>query len=119
MRYTRSHEWISVDGKIGTVGITKYAQGELGEIVYVALPKVGESLKIGGEAAVLESTKAASDVYTPVSGTIVAVNEKIKDSPALLNTDPETEGWLFRLEIAQVKELETLLAESDYVALIS
>jgi len=119
MRFTESHEWVSVEGKLGTVGITSYAQGELGEIVFVAFPKVGQELKAGEEACVLESTKAAADVYTPVSGTIVAINEALRANPSLLNSQPETHGWLFQIELSNLKELEDLLVSAKYRELIS
>lgn len=116
MRFTDSHEWIQVEGKMGTVGITEHAQKELGEIVYVQLPEVGETVKAAQEVCVLESTKAAADIYAPVSGTIVAVNEALKTNPALLN---QGDAWLFRLELSNPSELDTLLSSADYRDLIS
>ena len=109
MRYTDSHEWITVDGTIGTVGITEYAQKELGSIVYIELPKVGQKVKAGEEACVLESTKAAVDVYSPVSGKIIAVNEVLRSDPAGLKS-----GWLFRLELSNPVEMESLLTHAEY-----
>lgn len=109
MYFTESHEWISVQGRVGTVGITEHAQKELGEIVFVELPKVGEMLKQGDEAAVLESTKAAADVYAPITGKIVSVNEGVRKDPSLVNRYAETQGWLFQMEIANPKELQQLL----------
>jgi glycine cleavage system H protein len=119
MRFTESHEWIFFKEKIGTVGISRHASRELGEIVYVALPQVGQKMKAGEEVCVLESTKAAADVYSPVSGTVTAVNEALRSNPALLNTSPETEGWLFQLELSQPDELNRLLPPQDYAALVS
>lgn len=109
MRYSESHEWVETHGEIGTVGVTQFAQKELGDIVYVELPKVGKKVKAGEQAAVLESTKAAADVYAPVSGKIVAVNEALATSPELVNLQPEGDGWLFKLELEDPKELDHLL----------
>lgn len=119
MHYTDSHEWISVKGNIGRVGITKHAQGELGEIVYVELPKVGEKVRSGEEVSVLESTKAAADVYAPVSGKIVSVHEILNRNPHALNDDPESAGWIFEIELSNPKELDRLMSFNEYQALIS
>lgn len=119
MRYTDSHEWIEVKGKMGTVGISIYAQKELGEIVSVELPKVGQTFKAKQEACVLESTKAAADVYAPVSGKITAVNEAVKNDPSLINRHAETTGWLFQIELANPKEVDHLMSEKEYHSLIS
>lgn len=108
--YTSSHEWISVEGSIGTVGITPYAHQELGDIVYVDLPKVGTSLKSGEAACVLESTKAAVDVYAPMSGRVIAVNG---------NPNHKEADWLFRLEIADVQEAKALLSHGQYTAMLT
>src|ERR1700733_8978081 len=97
-KFSKSHEWIEIKGSTGTVGITNYAQKELGEIVYAELPKVGQLLRAGEEACVLESTKAAADVYSPLSGTVIAVNESVVKSPQTLNRDPESSAWLFKIE---------------------
>lgn len=113
-RFTKSHEWIEVKGHTGTVGITQYAQKELGELVYVQLPKVGQIVKAGQEIAVLESTKAAADVYTPVSGKILAVNERVLGEPGLVNRAAESSGWLFQIELSHAKELDALLSLSQY-----
>ena|SRR3990167_6761750 len=118
IRYTESHEWISLQGKVGTVGITHYAQKELGEIVYIELPKVGQTVKTGQEACVLESTKAAADVYSPVSGKILEVNEAVHQSPGFLNKTAETTGWLFRIELFDLREFEQLLLSEQYARLI-
>jgi len=99
MEHTDSHEWLERKGNIGTVGITDAAQKELGEIVFIQLPKVGQKLKKGEEAAVLESTKAAVDVYSPAAGKVIEINEKVRATPGLVNQSAESSGWLFRLEL--------------------
>ena len=119
MRFTESHEWIKLQGKIGIVGITQHAQKELGEIVFVELPKVGAKVKKGDEVCVLESTKAAADVYAPVSGKITAVNETVKKSPSFINQSAESDGWLFQIEVDSPAEVEKLLSRSEYETLIS
>lgn len=117
MRYTESHEWIEEGVNPKKVGIADYAQKELGDIVYVELPKVNFTVQKGQEVAVLESTKAAADVYAPVSGKIVEVNGALKDNPALLNLSPEKEGWIYKIE-AKEEELASLLTEEKYRALV-
>lgn len=117
--FTKSHEWIEVIGKVGTVGITRYAQKELGEIVYVQLTEVGSVAKAGQEICVLESTKAAADVYSPVSGKVIGVNEAVVKEPELINRFPETQGWLFKLDLSHPEELNNLLSLSDYENLVS
>ncbi len=116
MRYTESHEWISVDGPVGTVGITEHAKNELGDIVYIELPKVGNTVQAGDAVCVLESTKAAVDIYAPVSGEIVAVNDGIKRSPSSLQGSSKS-GWLFEIKLSDLSEVESLLTASDYEAL--
>lgn len=117
MKFTESHEWIEVsNSSVGTVGVTEYAQKELGEIVYVELPRIGKTIKAGEEAAVLESTKAAADVYSPVSGTIVEVNNQLSSQSDLVNKSPEKEGWLFKVAIENPKELEHLMDIKAYQA---
>jgi glycine cleavage system H protein len=111
MKYTESHEWIETDGR---VGISTHAQKELGEIVHVELPEVGRHVEAGEEIAVIESTKAAADIYTPVSGVVTAVNEDAKNNPALINSDPEGKGWLYQMEVSKPLELEDLLAPETY-----
>lgn len=118
MKYTKSHEWITVEGKVGTVGITHYAQRELGDIVYVELPDIGRLVRKGQEAVVLESTKAAADVYSPVSGKIVKVNRDLQEAPELINSAPESHGWLFQLELSHPEELDSLLTSDAYQQLI-
>lgn len=118
MKYTDSHEWIKIEGHIGMVGITKYAQKELGEVVHIELPKVDTVVEAGEEVAVLESTKAAADIYTPVSGKIVAINERIKQDLSLINNSPEGEGWLFKIKLEDKRELEELYDEKSYLKLV-
>ncbi|WBH16761.1 glycine cleavage system protein GcvH [Sphingomonas radiodurans] len=117
--FTEDHEWIDVDGDVGTVGISDYAQGQLGDIVFVDVPESGKSLAKGDEAAVVESVKAASDVYSPVSGTVVEGNPALTEEPGLVNTDAETEGWFFKLTLSDVSELDTLMDEAAYEAFVA
>jgi glycine cleavage system H protein len=112
--FTEDHEWIEVDGSTATVGITDYAQSQLGDIVFVEVPSEGAALAKGGDAAVVESVKAASDVYSPVSGTVTEGNPALADDPALVNTAPEGDGWFFRLTIADAGELDGLMDEAKY-----
>ena len=120
MRYfTEDHEWIDVDGAIGTVGITDYAQGQLGDIVFVDVPAEGRQLAKGDEAAVVESVKAASDVYTPVSGTVLEGNAALADQPDLVNSDADGEGWFFRITLSDESELEELMDEDAYEAFVA
>ncbi|HYE26816.1 MAG TPA: glycine cleavage system protein GcvH [Allosphingosinicella sp.] len=114
--YTEEHEWISVDGDTATVGITDFAQGQLGDIVFVELPETGRQVTKGGEAAVVESVKAASDVYSPVDGEVVEANAALSDDPSLANSDPEGEGWFFRLRLADRSQLEGLMEAEAYKA---
>ena len=114
--FTEDHEWIEVDGQTATVGITDYAQSQLGDIVFVEVPAAGVSVSKGGEAAVVESVKAASDVYSPVSGTVTEGNPALADDPALVNTAPEGDGWFFKLTIADAGELDGLMDEAGYKA---
>lgn len=119
MKFTETHEWIEIKDGIGTVGVTQYAQKELGDIVYVELPQVGKDVKKGQEAAVLESTKAAADVYSPVSGKVAAVNTELSDSPGLINANPENDGWIFKLSVSDPQELEALLDKEAYRSKLS
>jgi glycine cleavage system H protein len=112
--FTQDHEWIEVDGSTATVGITDYAQSQLGDIVFVEVPGEGASVTKGSEAAVVESVKAASDVYSPVSGTVTEGNPALEDDPALVNSAPEGDGWFFKLTIADTGELDGLMDESAY-----
>jgi glycine cleavage system H protein len=108
MKYTETHEWIETHDGIGTVGISEYAQKELGDIVYVELPEIGKKVLAGMEAAVLESTKAAADVYSPISGTIIDVNKALNNNPELVNKSPEKEGWIYKVKISNPEELDHL-----------
>lgn len=112
MKFAKTHEWIDEKGR---VGISKKAQEELGEIVYVELPEVGQVVKTGEEIAVLESTKAAVDIYSPVSGKITSVNEKVKEDPSLLNNAPEGEGFLYEMSLSAPEELDSLILKGDYL----
>ena len=112
--YTEEHEWIRVEGDTATVGITDFAQGQLGDIVFVDLPEAGRQVSKGGEAAVVESVKAASDVYSPVSGEVTEANAALSDDPSLVNSDPEGEGWFFRLRLSDTSELDGLMDADAY-----
>lgn len=115
LRYTESHEWIRVeDDNLITVGITDHAQSELGDLVFVELPEVGSDLEQGDEAGVVESVKTASDIYAPVSGKIVAINELLEDAPETINSDAFGDGWIFQLEMSDITELDGLLSAEDY-----
>ena len=117
-KFTPDHEYIRVEGATGTVGITNYAQEQLGDIVFVELPAVGTMLDKGGDAAVVESVKAASDVYAPISGEVTEGNAALEDDPALVNTSPEEEGWFFRMTIGDKSELEGLMDEAGYKSFV-
>jgi glycine cleavage system H protein len=120
MRYfTEDHEWIQVDGDTATVGITDYAQSQLGDIVFVETPDEGKTVAKGDDAAVVESVKAASDVYAPVAGTVVEGNAALADNPALVNEDPEGQGWFFKLTLADAGELDALMDEAAYQDFVS
>lgn len=117
--YTEDHEWVEVDGDIGTVGISEYAQGQLGDIVFVEVPDEGKEVAKGDDVAVVESVKAASDVYSPVSGTVIEGNADLADNPALVNEDPEGEGWFYKITLSDAGELESLMDEAKYAAFVS
>lgn len=117
--YTEEHEWIDVSGDTATVGITDYAQGQLGDVVFVEVPAAGTTVAKGGAAAVVESVKAASDVYSPVSGTVTAANEALAEDPALVNTAPEADGWFFKMTLSNPGELEGLMDEAAYKAWVA
>ena len=114
--YSKEHEWVRVEGDGATVGITDYAQSQLGDVVFVEVPEAGRRLAKGGEAAVVESVKAASDVYAPVSGEVIEGNQALVDQPDLVNTDAEGEGWFFRLRLSDPSELEGLMDQNAYRA---
>jgi glycine cleavage system H protein len=113
-RYTKDHEWIRLDGDVAAVGITTYAQSQLGDVVFVDLPKIGTRVAKGQEAAVVESVKAASEVYAPASGEVVAVNEALEAAPATVNQDAEGAGWFVKLKLTDAKELDDLMSAHDY-----
>jgi glycine cleavage system H protein len=118
VRYTDQHEWVCIDGDEATVGITKYAAEQLGDVVFVEVPEPGRSLGKGGEAAVVESVKAASEVYAPITGEVTASNAAIADDPARVNADPEGEGWFFKLKIADRDELTKLMTADQYAEFV-
>ena len=113
-RYTKDHEYVRIEGDTGIVGITDYAQGQLGDVVYVELPPVGKTVDKGGEAAVVESVKAASEVYAPVSGEVVEVNSELESSPGTINEDPAGRGWFMKIRLRDQAELEGLMTEEQY-----
>jgi glycine cleavage system H protein len=117
--FTEDHEWIDVDGETATVGITDYAQQQLGDIVFVEVPDEGAEFAKGDDAAVVESVKAASDVYAPVSGTVIESNPALSDTPELVNEDPEGDGWFFKLTLSDPSELESLMNDSAYAEFVS
>jgi len=118
VKYTSEHEWIRIEGDTATVGITFYAQEQLGDVVFVELPDADTSADQGSEVAVVESVKAASDIYAPVTGTIIESNEELSDRPELVNEDPENDGWFFKMQLSDPTELDDLLDEADYQAFI-
>ncbi len=118
IKFTKDHEYVAVDGDIATIGITDHAQAQLGDVVFVELPSVGKSFKQGDEAAVVESVKAASEVYAPVSGTVVAINDKLPSSPGTVNEDAQGAGWFMKIRLANAAELDGLMNETAYKALV-
>ena len=114
LRFTREHEWIRLDGDLATVGITDYAQQQLGDVVYVELPEIGRHIDKGAEAAVVESVKAASEIYAPAAGAVAAVNETLAGEPARVNADPMGEGWFLKLRLDDPKEIDALMDEEGY-----
>ena len=112
-RYAKSHEYIHVEGEVGTIGITDYAQKELGDVVFVELPQVGTELEAGDELGSIESVKAVSELFAPVGGTIVEVNERLTEKPELVNTDPYGDGWMVRIKIADASEVDELLMTAE------
>ena len=114
LRFTETHEWVSLNGNTATVGITDHAQKEISDVVFAELAKVGQAVRQKESAMVIESVKAAFDIYAPVSGKIIAVNEKLKDKPELVNQSPFTDGWLFKIECSDVREFDSLLSEDEY-----
>ncbi|MEK9944546.1 MAG: glycine cleavage system protein GcvH [Alphaproteobacteria bacterium] len=118
VRFTKDHEWVRVEGDTATVGISEYAQEQLGDVVFVELPTVGADVEAGGDAAVVESVKAASEVYAPIAGKIVEVNDDLEATPGLVNESAEDEGWFWRMEISDTDELEELMSAGDYKAFL-
>ena len=114
VKFTKEHEWIKLEGDTATIGITKHAAEMLGDIVFVELPKNGSSVEKNGNAGVVESTKAASDVYTPVSGQIIECNQSIVDDPSKINSDPENQAWFFKLKIKDKSEMNSLMSKEEY-----
>lgn len=119
LKFTNQHEWLRYDGDIATIGITTHAAGQLGDLVFIELPKVGTRLKRGKAAAVIESVKAASDVYAPVDGEVTEVNDAAAADPTIVNSDPQGSGWLYRLRLADAAVLDGLMDEAAYRAFIS
>jgi glycine cleavage system H protein len=119
LKFTKDHEWVRVEGDVATIGITEHAQEQLGDLVFVELPAAGASFEQGAAAAVVESVKAASDVYAPISGEIVEVNQSIVDEPSLVNTDPMGKGWFVKIKLADKSQLDALLDEQGYQSLIA
>ena len=114
LKYTDQHEWVSVDGDVATVGITDYAQGQLGDVVFVELPEEGKSFAMGDQAAVVESVKAAAEVYAPISGEILEVNDALNQKPELVNEDAVGDGWFFKIKIEDESELDSLMEPKEY-----
>ena len=119
VRYTDDHEWVSVNGNIATIGITDYAQAQLGDVVFVELPAVGSKLRQGDEASVVESVKAASEVYMPVSGEVVEINGVIEDEPTTVNSDPAGEGWFFKIKLSDPSEFDDMMDDDAYKSYIA
>jgi glycine cleavage system H protein len=113
-RYAKSHEWIHVEGDTGTIGITEYAQKELGDVVFVDLPKVGTELELGDELGSIESVKAVSELFSPISGEVIEVNEALADKPELVNTDPYGDGWMVRVKLTRPDEADVLMSAEEY-----
>jgi glycine cleavage system H protein len=118
LKYAKSHEWVRVNGDMATIGITDHAQHELTDVVFVELPQAGRKLKAGEACAVVESVKTASDIYSPVSGEVVAANQKVVDNPSLVNDQPYGDGWFFQIKVSDAAELASLLSPADYSAQI-
>jgi glycine cleavage system H protein len=117
-KYSQEHEWVLIEGEVGTVGVTEYAASELGDVVFVELPEVGSEVNMGESVGTIESVKAVADLFTPVTGEVVEVNEAVVDSPELVNSDPVDGGWLMKIRLTEPTELEQLLSASDYEALL-
>ena len=118
LKFTKDHEWVEIDGDVATIGITEHAQDQLGDLTFIELPAPGKRFDQGDAAAIVESVKAASDVYAPITGEVVAANQSIVDDPSIVNADPMTKGWFFKLKIANAAQLDDLLDEAAYHALL-
>ena len=118
LKYTKEHEWIKIDGNLAAVGITDYAQGELGDIVFVELPSVGDDVKAGESFGTVEAVKAVSEIFSPLSGKVAEVNELLEDDPMVINNDPYGDGWMIKIEFADSGELKSLISSDDYLELI-
>ena len=118
-KYSEDHEWITINDSIGTVGITDFAQEQLGDVVFVEIPEVGTQLNQGDEAGIVESVKAASEIYAPVSGEVTEVNSKLEDAPEKVNVDPTGAGWIFKIKLSNVAELDQLMDDAAYKAFIN
>lgn len=119
VKFSKDHEWISIEGDVGTVGISDYAQAQLGDVVFVEVPEVGTAFKKGEEAAVVESVKAASEVFAPVDGEIVEANKALEDNPATVNTDAQGDGWFYKIKVANVSDLDGMMDEAAYKAFVA
>jgi len=118
LKYTKEHEWIKIEGDNASIGITDYAQGELGDVVFVELPSVGSEVKAMDTFGTIEAVKAVSDLFAPVTGEVVAVNEKLEDDPMVINRDPYGDGWMIKVKVKDNSELESLLSPDDYSSLV-
>lgn len=118
-KFSKDHEYVRIEGDVGTIGITDYAQSQLGDVVFVELPALGKTLSKGAEAAVVESVKAASEVYAPVSGTVTEVNKALEGAPATINDDPEGAGWFMKITLSNPSELSELMTEADYKSFVA
>ena len=116
VRYTKEHEWVRIEGDVATVGVTDFAQAQLGDVVFAEVPEAGRTVSRGGEAAVVESVKAASDVYSPLSGEIIEGNQALVEDPSLINSDPEGEGWFFKIRLSDPSEADALMDADQYRA---
>ncbi len=118
LKYSREHEWVKVEGNVATIGVTDFAQSELGDVVYVELPEVGSEVEANNTFGVVESVKAVSDLYAPVTGTVAEVNDQLNDTPELVNSDPFEEAWMLRIEMSDASELDGLLHADEYKAFV-
>tara|TARA_B110000014_G_C19975455_1_gene505067 strand:+ start:435 stop:824 length:390 start_codon:yes stop_codon:yes gene_type:complete len=119
LKYSKEHEWVRVNGNVAIIGITSHAQDELGDVVYVEAPEIGTSVNASGTFGVVESVKAVSDLYTPVSGTVIEVNSRLEEEPELINSDPYNEAWIIKVEMSDSSELDALLTTKEYTSYVS